>query len=218
LSLIDPNLFKGDGAAAEDRPFAAPPTPAPSGIGFKPLRTQTIVTIVLMVTAFVANLVFNVASNVSLPEEDFYGLAGGAYFLFALVGFIAMLAWFYRAAKNARAISAGLETRPGWAVGYFFVPILSLYRPYRTMSEIWRSAHAPLSWKTRDDPVSIRFWWGGWLTGAIAGSIAGRVEPEAGVLTWVATLVGGAADLVFCYLAWEIAAAQVANKDYGVFD
>lgn len=218
MSLIDPNLFKSGDGAGEDKPFATAPTPAPTGVGFKPLRTQTIVTIVLMVTALVANLAFNVVSNVSSPDEDFYGLTTGAYLLLTFIGFVAMLVWFYRATKNARAISTGLETTPGWAVGYFFIPILSLYRPYRTMSEIWRSAHAPLSWKTKDDPVSIRFWWGGWLAGGIIGTIAGQFEPGSGTLTWIATLLRGAADMLFCYLAWDIAAAQVANKDYGVFD
>ncbi|MBX3481192.1 MAG: DUF4328 domain-containing protein [Caulobacter sp.] len=223
--LIDPGLFKGDGQGGEtqavgrEAPFATPyATPAPTGLGFKDLRGQTIVTIVLMVVALVSNLAFNIVGTVTDPESEAFGLAALGYLVFALIGFVAMLVWFYRATKNARAIASGLETKPGWAVGYFFIPIMSLYRPYRTISELWRSAMLPIGWRSQSDPVQLRFWWGGWLVGALAGSLASRIEPGVGPVTWAATLIGGAADLLFCLLAWQIAKAQVENKDTTVFD
>lgn len=219
MSLIDPKLFKDEPEAGGERPFGAHVTEtAPSGAGFKDLRRQTIVTIVLMALAIVANLAFDVVGAVEDPEGDAFGAAALVYLLFAAVGFVAMLVWFYRATKNARAISNGLQTKPGWAVGYFFIPILSLFRPYRTMSEIWRSAMSPLSWKVLHDPITLRLWWGGWLVGALAGSLAARMEPATGPITILATVVGGAADILFCVLAWRIAVAQVENKDQSVFD
>lgn len=223
MSLIDPSLFKGGGEAEAEggagRPFGAyANTAAPSGVGFKDLRRQTIVTIVLLALATVANLAFVVSGGLLDPESEAYGLASLGYLVFAAIGFVGMMVWFYRATRNARAISNGLQTTPGWAVGYFFIPILSLFRPYRTMSEIWRSAITPLTWKSQNDPITLRLWWGGWLLGAIAGSIASGVEGTSGPITWAATLIGAAADILFCVLAWRIAEAQVVNRDQSVFD
>lgn len=220
MSLIDPNLFKGEAETGGGSPFATPyaASPAPTGVGFKDLRRGTLVTIVLMAIGLVANLAFNIIGSTVDIDSNAYGFAAMGYLVFALIGFVAMLVWFYRATKNARAIAGGLETKPGWAAGYFFIPIMSLYRPYRTISELWRSAMTPLSWRSQSDPVLLRLWWGGWLVGALSGSLAGRIEPGIGPVTWISTLIGGAADMLFWYLAWKIAVAQVENKDTSVFD
>lgn len=53
--------------------------------------------------------------------------------------------WIVRANKNVRAFGAdGLRITPGWAVGYFFVPIINLWRPYQAMKDLWRASHAQL--------------------------------------------------------------------------
>ena len=40
--------------------------------------------------------------------------------------------WIVRANKNARALGAkNLSASPGWALGYFFVPILNLWKPFK---------------------------------------------------------------------------------------
>jgi hypothetical protein len=57
-----------------------------------------------------------------------------------IVGFgvtITSLMWFYRAYWNLPALGArSLNYSPGWAVGYFFIPILNLFRPYQVAREI----------------------------------------------------------------------------------
>jgi len=43
---------------------------------------------------------------------------------------VAFLVWFYRAHANLSGLGAEYLTySPGWAVGWFFVPIFSLFRP-----------------------------------------------------------------------------------------
>jgi len=52
---------------------------------------------------------------------------------------IPFLMWVYRANWNAHALGAvGMRYRPGWAVGWYFIPIASLWMPYRVMREIWQ--------------------------------------------------------------------------------
>ncbi len=63
---------------------------------------------------------------------------------------IAFLKWIYRAYKNIKGFGAeGLRFSPGWAVGYYFIPILSLIRPVQVMSEIWRASDDPGNWQAK---------------------------------------------------------------------
>ncbi len=51
-------------------------------------------------------------------------------FLLLLSGGVCFLIWTYRLTANLRSFGVpGLKHTPGWAVGYFFVPIMSLFHP-----------------------------------------------------------------------------------------
>jgi len=48
---------------------------------------------------------------------------------------------------------------PGWSVGWYFVPIANLFKPYLAMKEIWQRSH-------KDQSVSsaiLGLWWAAWL-------------------------------------------------------
>jgi Domain of unknown function (DUF4328) len=73
---------------------------------------------------------------------------------------ITFLKWIYRAYKNIQGFGAeGLRFSPGWAVGYYFIPILSLVRPVQVMSEIWRASDDPRDWPRRPGSWVIASWW-----------------------------------------------------------
>jgi hypothetical protein len=73
---------------------------------------------------------------------------------------ITFLKWIYRAYKNIQGFGAeGLRFSPGWAVGYYFIPILSLIRPVQVMSEIWRASDDPRNWPRRPGSWLIGSWW-----------------------------------------------------------
>src|SRR5207249_9121547 len=73
---------------------------------------------------------------------------------------IAFLKWIYRAYKNIQGFGAqGLRFSPGWAVGYYFIPILSLIRPVQVMSEIWRASDDPRYWSQKQGSSLIAVWW-----------------------------------------------------------
>ena len=72
----------------------------------------------------------------------------GDRILFPTLGILAVtavvfLVWVYRASANAHALGFGdLKFRPGWAVGWWFVPIANLIQAPRTMLELYRVALA----------------------------------------------------------------------------
>jgi hypothetical protein len=73
---------------------------------------------------------------------------------------ITFLKWIYRAYKNIQGFGAeGLRFSPGWAVGYYFIPILSLIRPVQVMGEIWRASDDPRDWQRKPGSWLIGSWW-----------------------------------------------------------
>jgi uncharacterized protein DUF4328 len=86
--------------------------------------------------------------------------ASGAQFVVLIVAAVFFLRWFRRAYANAPAISS-VQPRwtPGWAVGYWFVPILALFRPKQIADEIWRSGESEPGAPHR----LVDLWWGAWL-------------------------------------------------------
>ena len=61
--------------------------------------------------------------------------------LMAIITGIIYLMWLHRAYQNLPALGVTkLDATPGWAVGYYFIPILNLFRPYQTMVEILRES------------------------------------------------------------------------------
>lgn len=101
---------------------------------------------------------------------------------------IAFLLWFHRAYANLPALGVW---RPrygtGWAVGSWFIPIFSWFRPKQYANDLWRAGdeRGPTKWGTVDDlPVSdlVHWWWIVWLVAGVVGNIDGQ-------LTWNAATV-----------------------------
>lgn len=72
--------------------------------------------------------------------------------------------WLFRASANAHALAAGLRTSPAWAVGWYFVPVANLWKPYQALVEIWRASHVGDNWRTIPVPRMLLIWWIVWLT------------------------------------------------------
>lgn len=86
---------------------------------------------------------------------------------------IVFCCWIYRANRNVRALGAqGLRISPGWAVGYFFVPILNWWRPYQAMKDLWRASKNPAAWDCVKPGAILGIWWGLWLVSNILGYAA----------------------------------------------
>lgn len=81
-----------------------------------------------------------------------------------LTTMILVLMWTYRANHNARQLGAvDMRFTPGWAVGWYFIPIAWFWKPYQAMTEIWRASVNPSD--SGATPVSplLRWWWGLWV-------------------------------------------------------
>jgi hypothetical protein len=94
--------------------------------------------------------------------------------LVSLVSFgaaIVWLVWQHRGHTNLRARGVpGLRFTPGWAVGWWFVPLAALVMPYLTMRELWDNA----GWSgtgTRTAPARrpVAAWWFVYVASSLVG-------------------------------------------------
>lgn len=97
---------------------------------------------------------------------------------------VTWLVWQFRAYANLRLVgSRETEYTPGWSVGYWFIPILNLFRPYQITAELWRrselqNARDPLGGLS--GPALIGVWWIVYLvsggTGRVYASMMTRAK------------------------------------------
>lgn len=103
-------------------------------------------------------------------------IVGAAQLIILMTSGYLSLRWIHRAAGNARALGAtGLEFTPGWAVGWYFIPILNLWKPYRAMKEIWQASANPADWRLERPPALLRWWWALWLIDSVLANLSFRL-------------------------------------------
>lgn len=96
-----------------------------------------------------------------------------------LVTGIIVLRWMYRASANAHATADDLTITPGWAVGWYFVPIANLWKPFQAMKETWLASHFGLHWEGRDASDYLNWWWGLWILSSLLGNASWRLGDSA---------------------------------------
>ena len=87
---------------------------------------------------------------------------------------VAFLMWLYRAVANNHALGAyELRFTPGWAVGWWFVPLANLVCPLQIIAEAWRAADPSASRSTAElrarlrTPAIVITWWLLYLIGNV---------------------------------------------------
>ncbi len=72
--------------------------------------------------------------------ENLFAVGSVIWLIGLVAGAIGFLVWWYRAYDNLPGLT-GFSRRfgRGWAVGAWFVPILSLWRPKQIGNDIWRA-------------------------------------------------------------------------------
>jgi hypothetical protein len=92
--------------------------------------------------------------------------------LFARLGVAGLLAtgvvwffWLHRAVANGRALGRPTEFTPGWAVGWWFVPLANVVRPYQIVRSLMDELGAP-------DNRPVLWWWGSYLAAGIFANFA----------------------------------------------
>jgi hypothetical protein len=130
------------------------------------------------------------------------GMIAFVWLIIYIASAVTFLMWMYRAHKNLSALGAtSLRFTPGWAVGWFFVPIMYLFRPYQVTSEIWKASEPKVdtidstSWKNVATSPIVGWWWAFFLISNFIGQITFRLaftgdEPSQLLTSTYAFMVG----------------------------
>jgi hypothetical protein len=93
---------------------------------------------------------------------------------------VCFLVWIHRANANVRALGAqGMTFSPGWSVGWYFIPIANMWKPYQAMKEIWRASANPTRWQDEARGGLLPWWWALFLSSNILGNISFRLRMSA---------------------------------------
>ena len=98
------------------------------------------------------------------------------YSITYIISVVTFIMWFRRAYYNL-STRVKIQYDEGWAAGSWFVPIISLYRPYKIMIELFERTNYLLRQRSqleiKDDHNSlIGLWWGIWLITNYIGKYA----------------------------------------------
>lgn len=89
---------------------------------------------------------------------------------YIVIGLI-FLRWIYFSKANAYAMSHGLRFKPGWAIGWFLIPVANLWKPYQAMEETFRASHPNFDadWPRAPRPSILPLWWTLWILDNVLG-------------------------------------------------
>lgn len=143
------------------------------------------------------------AANSSDARQVFVGvLQFGAFVASGIV----LLMWIYRASFNARQLGAeDMQFSPGWAVGWYFIPFLNLWKPYQAMKEIWQASANPANWRAESIPSLLGWWWLFWVASNLVANASFRMslrakEMDALLAANVVTLVSDVLEIPLCLI------------------
>jgi hypothetical protein len=135
---------------------------------------------------------------------------GLAFMVVYVLLIVFWMMWVHRTYRNLRPLGAdGLSYSPGWAVGYWFIPILNLFRPYQVMRETWRASDprhgGGTQWMGVAAPSALGAWWAAHLLSNLANNVSLRV----GMRSESADVLYGVAWLDVFLIVFDIAVALV---------
>ncbi len=97
--------------------------------------------------------------------NDFATVPGGVAFLAMVPIAVIFIIWTRRATANVNSLGDQVPRfGTGWAVGGWFVPILSWWRPLQVMNQAWRvsdprTALTGIGWGKMPGSTLLVFWW-----------------------------------------------------------
>lgn len=113
-------------------------------------------------------------------------IVGILYLITFIISAITFIQWFRRAYYNLHLVHNNLLFTEGWAAGSWFVPIISLFRPYQIMKEMYEKTQNVIKRKTGTAPYlstkNLSIWWTLWIINNLIGQFQYRYSSDAVVV------------------------------------
>lgn len=159
------------------------------------------------------NLGTAVTEEQIIANDARQGLIAGLSLLAFLPTMVIFLMWIHRMCRNCHGFGAsGMEFTPGWAVGWYFIPIANLVKPYSAMKEIWQVSSDPAQWPRTPASSLLGFWWGAWVLASVMGNVLTRLSMMDDIQIETITSLSLVSN--FCDLGLNILALLVVTAIY----
>ena len=111
-------------------------------------------------------------SLLDLSPLDLAVLAAGPAHTFSYIALVVFYCiWKNRSCKNSWMLNPDvMSTTPGWAVGWYFIPIMWFFKPFVAMREIRDASCSPGKLS-----VALPTWWTLWITSNVVSYIGARL-------------------------------------------
>ena len=149
------------------------------------------------------------------------GIVGILQFFIFVVSGIFILKWIYLSNYNARQLGAtDMAFTPGWSIGWYFIPIANLWKPYQAMKEIWKVSSNPHSWKSQSVSSLLPWWWFFWVVGNMFSNVSFRLTMRAeeinefifaNVVTQISDIIGIPLSLIVIAIINRVYAMQISH-------
>ncbi|MBP9068538.1 MAG: DUF4328 domain-containing protein [Bacteroidia bacterium] len=124
-------------------------------------------------------------SEENAKANDLREMAIGIIYTIAfIISAVTFISWFRRAYFNLHLKVSGLSHSEGWSAGSWFVPIISLFRPYQIMKELYvqtkgliiKNGLAPYG---NFSTQNLGWWWAFWIINNFIGQFIFRYSRNA---------------------------------------
>jgi hypothetical protein len=130
------------------------------------------------------------------------------YLLAYIFSAVTFILWFRRAYYNLHLKTRNCTFTEGWAAGSWFVPIISLYRPYQIMKELYVKTNDLMinRGKVSGETLStghVGWWWTLWIISNLIGQFQMRYSTHADTIDelTISTIVGLVSNIIGIGLA-----------------
>jgi len=129
-----------------------------------------------------------------------FSLMAMAYSAYAEVGAFVLIAilflrFLYKAVQQAKGFATPYAyASAGWAVGYWFIPVVNLYRPFEVVKQLFKACTQQAGGKPAAGEQLLSAWWAMFLVSNLAGWMLANSNNDfsttAGVLTYAEYSIG----------------------------
>lgn len=186
---------------------------APKIYRFRPMKTLTGLTLffmalkILSLAGLIACQSYKGLTVGTLDVNDTtdpvilsYDILCLAYMATLVIAGLVTLMWMSGATRNTLAVRPGLKMSQLGAVGWWFVPVASLYKPYQYIRDIWVTAKGTPGRRGASSEQPLAIWWFTFLGGNIISSVVSRVAPE----SWIGVDIGFGLTLIAAVMFFGI--------------
>lgn len=169
---------------------------------------------------FQYELLENVANGAEISTETANAndtreqIIGILYMIAMIISSVTFIQWFRRAYYNLHLKVNYLSYSEGWAAGSWFVPIISLYRPFQIMKELYKETKELLRKKEINFNQNfttnfLGLWWTLWILGNFLGQFVFRYSMKAEtidelIIGTVASMASNIAGIPLAFLAIKV--------------